>query len=677
MVEVFEYGGYAGQLLRVDLTKREIRKEPLSKELCTLYIGGRGRDAKILYDELPPDADPLSPDNMLCISTGPVTGLLGVTTGRLNVAARSPLTGIYGNSNAGAHWGPELKYAGYDGIIIKGKSSKPVYLYVEDDLVELRDAGHLWGKGVLETTSTLQRDHGDPDLKVAAVGPAAENGVLYGCLIFDYWDAAGRTGTGTVMASKNLKAIAVRGTGALRVADPNRYMEVVRESWQALMDEPGFRTQEHAALGTPVILAVGNAQGWLPTRNFRETVFEKAYDIAGEAFRDRFSIKESPIPGGRACLSCPNRCKRFGRIESGKYAGTKGGIEFETLAAFGSKCGIGDLEAVFHASMIANDLGVDTISCGNTIALFMELHEEGILSHEELEGLDLHFGNAEAMIEMIHRIAEKKGKLGELGALGVRKAAKAIGRGAEKYTTDVKGLETIGTDPRVAIGFGFGYAVASRGSDHLRAHPVFEMLPYFRAVAEELFGSKEACMLGAFGGKVRLIFWHENMAAVTDSMGTCRFMHASFYPEYPIPEIMSKQFKGGKKLLSVKYHEWLSAATGIPFTYETLLQAGERVVALERALNTRFGVRRKDDTLPQRFFNQPVPSGKFKGRVFPREKFEAMLDEYYELRGWDKRTGLLFEDKLVELGMKDVAEDLKRRGLLASKAEAGAAKRKA
>ena len=667
VMEVFEYGGYAGQLLRVDLTKGEIRKEPLSKELCTLYIGGRGRDAKILYDELPPDADPLSPDNVLCISTGPVTGLLGVTTGRLNVAARSPLTGIYGNSNAGAHWGPELKYAGYDGIVIKGKSPKPVYLYVEDDLIELRDAGHLWGKGVLETTSTLQRDHGDPDLKVAAVGPAAENGVLYGCLIFDYWDAAGRTGMGTVMASKNLKAIAVRGTGGLKVANPKRYIEVVRDAWQGLLSEPGFRTQEHAALGTPVIVMMGNAQGWLATRNFRDGTFEKAWDISGEAFRDRFSTKLSPIPGGRACMSCPNRCKRFGRIESGKYAGTKGGIELEIIGAFGSKCGVGDLEAVFHASMLSNDLGVDAISCGTTIAFLMELYEEGIITKEETGGIDLRFGNAEAMIETMKRIASRQGKLGEWGALGVRKAAKAIGRGAEKYVTDVKGMETIITDPRAATGFGFAYAVASRGSDHLRAHPVFEMLPYFKAVAAELFGAPEACMLGEFKGKVRMIYWHENMAAVTDSMGTCRFMHASFYAEYPIPELMAKFSKSKKEPHSIKYHEWLSAATGIPFTYESMLQAGERIIALERALNNRFGIRRKDDYLPERFYNEPLGSGKFKGKVFPRKTFESMLDEYYELRGWDLKTGLLTEEKLLELGMKDVAEDLKRRGLLATK----------
>lgn len=663
----FKYGGYAGRLLVIDLSHRKIKKKTLPKKLCTLYIGGRGLDAKMLYDQVLPETDPLSPDNILCFSTGPVTGLLGITTGRLDVSTKSPLTGIYGNSNVGSHWGPELKYAGYDGIIIKGKAPKPIYVYIEDGNVELRDSTHLWGKGVLETTSILQKDHEGYDLRIAAVGPAAENGVLFGNVIFDYWDAAGRTGTGTVMASKNLKAIAVTGSGSLEVAHPKKYMEVARDGWQALLNDPGFKTQEHAALGTLVVLGLGNAQGWLATRNFRESVFEHADEISGEAFRDRFSTKESPIPAGRACMSCPNRCKRFGRIDTGKYAGTKGGIEFEGVGAFGSKCGIGNLEAVFHAYMLSNDYGMDCISCGNTIAFFMELNQEGILSHNDLEGLNLRFGDADAMIEMVKRIANRKGKLGELGSLGVTKASKAIGKRAEKYDMNVKGLETIATDPRVCVGFGFGYAVASRGSDHLRAHPVFELLSHFRDVAKEMFGSEEACFLGKFGGKVNMILWHENMAATTDSMGSCRFMHASFYAEYPIPELLAKHSGRKGKPNSIKYHEWLSAATGIAFTYEKLLRAGERIISLERALNTRFGIRRRDDTLPNRFFTQPLPTGPYKGAVFPKKTFNSMIDQYYDSRGWDKKTGLLTKKKLLELGMQDVASDLEKRKLLVSK----------
>lgn len=662
-----KFGGYAGSVLRVDLSKNKIKKVPLNKEVCQLYIGGRGMDAKLLFDELAPETQPLSIDNILCLSTGPLTGLLGPTTGRVNVTTKSPLTGIYGNSNAGTNWGPELKYAGYDRIVIKGRADRPVYINIEDNVVEVRDAKHIWGKGVFETTRIIQEDCHGYETRVASCGPAAERGILFGSVIFDFWDAAGRTGTGTVMASKNLKAISVTGTGELSVADPQRYLEIVRDGWNGLLEDPGFRTGEHSALGTSICVNWGNAQGWLPTRNFRDSHFEGAERISGEEFRDHFSTRGSPIPGGRACLSCPNRCKRFGRVETGKYAGTKGNIEFEGVAAFGSKCGVKELDAVFHAYMLANDYGMDCITCGNTIALFMELHEEGILSHEETDGLELHFGNADAMVEMVHKIANRKGKLGELGVAGSLSAARNIGRGAEQYANCVKGLETIACDPRTAKGFGFTYAIASRGSDHLRSHPVFEMLRYPPELGEEMFGSKKAVELRKYDGKVKMVVWHENLGAVTDSLGTCRFMHASYYAQYPIPELLAKYSKTERKVNSIKYHDWLSAATGMNMTYEQLLETGNRIINLERALNVRFGVRRKDDTLPERFLKERIPSGPAKGERFDRRKLDSMIDEYYLLRGWDRRTGLPIKEKLVDLKMKDVADDLKKRGLVVSR----------
>jgi aldehyde:ferredoxin oxidoreductase len=661
-------GGYAGKLLRVDLSKEKIKKEELSKEICRNYIGGRGRDAKILFDELSFNAHALGKDNILCISTGPITGLLGPTTGRVNVAAKSPLTDIYGNSNAGTNFGPELKYAGYDGLVITGKSSKPLYLNIEDDKVELKDAGKLWGEGVFETTLSLQEKYNGYETRVAAIGPGAERGALFGSIIFDLWDAAGRTGMGTVMASKNLKAIAVSGTGALEVADPKKYKEVIEDGWQGLINDPGFKMGEHQALGTSVCVGWGNAQGWLPTRNFRESVFEGADNISGEEFRDKYSIKMSPVPGGRACMSCPNRCKRFGRIDTGKYAGTRGNIEFEGVAAFGSKCGVDDLAAVFHAFMIANDYGIDCVSCGNMIATFMELNEEGIINTKKTDGIDLKFGNADSMVEMVHRIANQEGKLGKLGALGAAKATKKIGKGAEKYTSCIKGIDTIACDPRASKGFGFTFAVSSRGSDHLRAHPVFEMIGLKGEIGKELFGSKETCTLRGYGGKAKMVFWHENLAAVTDSMGSCRFMHASYYAQYPVPELRAKygKRKDKKEIHSIKYHDWLSAATGMDISYDEMMQIGDRIVNLERAINTRFGIRRKDDTLPKRFIEQPLPSGPAKGETFKRKELEGMIDNYYELRGWDKKSGLHLKKKLLDLGMKEVLKDLEKRKLVIS-----------
>ncbi|MFQ6059723.1 MAG: aldehyde ferredoxin oxidoreductase family protein [Thermoplasmata archaeon] len=662
----FSLGGYAGQSLHVDLTRGRIRKLPLSEVECRRFLGGRGLDAKTIFDMVPPGTNPLGPRNVVCISAGPVAGLLGPTTGRVNVASKSPLTGIYGNANAGTNFGAEMKYAGYDRIVLTGRAKKPVYLSIEDENVEIRSAEHLSGEGVFETTYRLQEENNGYDTKVAAVGPAAEKGVLYGSVIFDYWDAAGRAGIGSVLASKNLKGIAVTGTGELRAADPDRYWEVIREGWRGILEEPGFRTGEHSSLGTLVCVGWGNAQGWLATRNYTEGEFNGAELISGEEFRDRLSTKDTPIPGGRACLSCPNRCKRFGRIEKGKYAGTKGNIEFEGVGAFGSKCGVSDIEAVFHAYMLANDYGMDCISCGNSIAFFMELTERGILTKKDAEGLDLRFGNAEAMVEMVHRIGTVKTKLGKLGAIGTRRAARGIGKGASRYETTIKGMETIVCDPRASKGFGFSYAVASRGSDHLRAHPVFEMLRIPKEVGEEIFGSGESTTLRSYRGKVNMVVWHENVGAVSDSMGTCRFMHASYYAGYPIPEMLAK-VRGRKEAHSIKYHDWIAAATGMELDYYGMLEMGDRIINLERAINVRFGVRRKDDMLPRRFIEEPLSSGPAKGQRFPEGKLRKMIDQYYRIRGWDLETGLPYGRKLVSAGLKDVAQDLRKRKLLAGR----------
>jgi aldehyde:ferredoxin oxidoreductase len=662
-------GGYAGKLLRIDLSKGKIKEKELDRETSRKYIGGRGRDAKVIFDEVPVKADPLGKENVFALSTGPITGLLGPTTGRVNVAAKSPLTDIYGNSNAGTNFGPELKYAGYDGLIFTGRAEKPVYLSIQDDEVELKDAKRLWGEGVFETTLSLQDKYNGYETRVCAIGPGAEKGVLFGSIIFDLWDAAARTGIGTVMASKNLKAIAVSGTGALEVADPKRYKEVIEDGWLGLKNDPGFRMGEHQALGTSICVNWGNGQGWLPTRNFRESVFEGAEKISGEEFRDKYSIKLSPVPGGRACMSCPNRCKRFGRIDSGKYAGTRGNIEFEGVAAFGSKCGVDDLEAVFHAFMLANDYGIDCVSGGNMIATFMELAEEGIIDPKKSDGLDLKFGNAEAMVEMVHKIANLDGKLGKLGALGAAKATKKIGKGAENYTSCVKGIDSIACDPRAAKGFGFTYAVSSRGSDHLRAHPVFEMIKLPDEVGKELFGSADSCTRKGYKGKANMVFWHENLSAITDSIGSCRFMHASYYAQYPVPELRAKhrKKKSKREIHSIKYHDWLSAATGFDIDYDEMLKIGDRIVNLERAINTRYGIRRKDDTLPQRFIKQSLPSGPAKGQKFEKKELDGMIDQYYDLRGWDQKTGLHLKERLKKLDMKDVLSDLKKRKLVVDK----------
>jgi len=659
-------GGYAGTVLRVDMTRQKIVKQPIDRTRLALYYGGRGSDARLLIDELKVDCDPLGPDNILCLSTGALTGLIGPTTGRINAAAKSPLTDIYGNSNAGTHWGPELKYAGYDSIIITGRSSKPFWLAIEDDTVELRSADHLRGQGVFDTTRTLEEELGGDDVRVAAVGQAAENGVLYGSIIFDYWDAAGRTGMGTVMASKGLKAVAVRGTGGLSVADPEGYLEAARDGWLGVTNDPGFRAMAHQSLGTSICVNWGNHLGWLPTRNFTESSFEGADAISGERFRDTLSTRSAPKPAGRACPSCPNRCKRFGLIEEGPYAGTRGNVEYEGVAAFGSKCGIDDLEAVFHAYGLANDYGFDCVSGGNVIATFMELNQNGLLADDE--GLDLSFGNTDAMVEMVHRLVQGKGKLGKLAAMGAHKATLALGGKAPDYTTCVKGIDTIACEPRVSKGFGFTYAISSRGSDHLRAHPVYEMIRMPAELSRELFGDEGASQMTAYEGKVAMVAYHEELGAVTDSLGSCRFMQASYYAQHPIPEMRARaraEAKGQpiRPVNSIKYHELLSAATGLKVSYEDLMTTGKRIVTCERALNTRFGLGRRDDRLPPKF-TRPLTSGRHKGLDFPEDKLNEMLDDLYTRRGWDLESGLVRGETLRELRMEELIPTLESEGLL-------------
>lgn len=655
-------GAYAGSRLKIDLSGQSAQRLPGDPRRQKLYLGGRGEDAKILFDSLKPGRDPLHPESPLCFSAGPLVGLLGPSTGRVNVAAISPMTGIYGNANAGANWGAELKYAGYDGIEISGRAERPVYLYIQDDAVELRDASDLMGKGVFDATKALKAALGE-GFRVATIGQAAENGVLFASVVFDFWDIAARTGMGAVMAGKNLKAIAVKGTGELKVARPQLYAEVMRECWEAVRQNPGYRSGAYSKFGTAATVDFANAAGWLATKNFINSSFEGAHKINGESFRDKYSTKGT-TPGGRACFSCPMRCKRYGRVADGPYKGTFGKIEFEGIGSLGSKCAVDDLAAVFHGNMLANDYGMDVISLGSVIALFMELHEAGILSHGELDGVDLHFGDSEAMIEAINRIGMRRGRLGELGSLGSFKAARRISPEALKYDSSTKGLDTINVDPRVAKGFGFGYAVASRGSDHMRANPSFELMRMPPEVAIEMFGSHEAASTRTYGGKSKMVAWHEDLAAAVDSLGCCRFMSAILYANYPFPELLNKYKGKPEKPKSIKYHEWLSAAAGTEVSYEELMGAGRRIVNMERAINLRLGVRKKDDTLAPRFFHGPVAEGVAKGETFSRPEFDSMLDEYYEIRGWDKSSGLMKASTLHDLGMGEVAPVLHAEGLL-------------
>ena len=625
--------GYAGKILRINLTRKEVKTQPTEKDLMLNFLGGRGFNAKRLYDEVGRHVQSLSPENKLMFATGPLVGTAFPLGARFNVSAKSPLTGIFGDSNVGGHFSAEMKFAGYDQIIIEGKSPKPVYIYVKDQEVQLMDAQHLIGKDVYETTEVIRSDLGDRSVQVAAVGPAAENLVLYAGIFVNLARPAARTGMGTVMASKNLKAIAIRGTGSVKIANSKKFWKIVDEIKEETYAHPQYWPRR--IMGTTRILMLADRLGILPTRHFTSATFEAATKVSGERLAREFNVKN------RACFSCIVPCSRFYVIREGAYAGLFGeGPEYEALGSFTARVGNSDLELALKAVDLANRLGLDAITTAECIAWAMELYEKGELTKKDTDGLELKWGNGEAILALIRKIAYREG-FGDILADGVRKAAEKLGKG-EEIALHVKGLEIIQADPRGLKGYGLGYAVASRGADHLRSEPFIE-LSDDPEKGKELFGVPEATLRLSYRGKGKLVRFFENWCAIIDSLEVCKNLAENM-------ELLP--FK--------KAAEIAEAVTGIHFTEDSMFEIGERIVNLERAYLVREGIRRKDDYLPERFIKEPLPNGNSKGAVF---EIEPMLNEYYAEREWDLKTGIPKAEKLRKLGLDYVVEDLRRNGV--------------
>jgi len=601
-------GGYIGKILRVDLTERRISTEKLDAEIAKKFIGGKGLGAKILYDSLKLGTDPLSPENILIFASGPLTATLAPTSARWAVVTKSPLTNIFLDCQVGGYFGAAMKLAGFDCIIMEGKADSPVYLWVHDGNAEILNAGDLWGKGCFETENTLKKRLGE-SAHVASIGPAGENLVRYACISVDKYRQAGRGGAGAVMGSKNLKAVAVRSASyKIEYADPEGFREAAKKALKVIRENSFIPLRRK--YGTPIWVAPVNKAALLPTRNFRTGVFEKAENISGETMRDKIVVKDG------TCYNCIIQCWKYTHVESGKYKVDElAGPEYESIALLGSDCGVGSIEAVAHASMLCDDLGLDTISTGNSIAFAMECYERGLLTVEDTDGLELKFGNADAEIEMVKKIAYRKG-LGNLLAEGVRRASKKIGDGSEKFAMHVKGLEIPGYDPRGAFGMALAYATSDRGACHQRAWTVRAEI---EGKLEPRFSTK---------GRARFVKETQDERAMCFSLVLCDFAP-----------------------LEVKHFvELLNKATGFNFTVEDYLKTGERIWNLTRLFNVREGITRKDDTLPPRFMEEPLPEGVTKGQVVTKEMLDEMLDEYYALRGWDK-NGVPTEEKLKELGL--------------------------
>ncbi len=601
--------GWTGKIIRVNLTEEKITVEDLNMEDAKLYLGGRGLASKILCDEIDPNIDPLSPENKLIFMTGPLTGTYASCAGRFNVVAKAPLTGTIGAANSGGYFGPELKFAGYDGIIFEGKADKPVYLHICDDLIELKSAEHLWGKNVFETTDLLLEEN-ERDARVACIGPAGEKQVLFATVMNDKDRAAGRSGMGAVMGSKNLKAVVVKGTKSIKVFSRDKFKDAVMDA-RSKLDQNGV-TGPGGGLptyGTEVLVNILNEVHGLPTRNWQDSYFEHADLISGEYMTENCLVRN------KACFACSIGCGRIVRIPDGKYKGIVAGAEYEAGWSYGACCGVKDLSAINKANHVCNLLGLDPITMGATIACAMELYEKGYLSKEDLGGRELRFGDAEGIIEWTELTGYREG-FGDIMALGSYRMAEKYGH--PELSMSVKKQEMPAYDGRVLQGMGLEYATSNRGGCHVRGY----------LTSPEILGIPQKVDPHSTEGKAALLKTFQDLTAVVDSSDICLFTTFAI----GLPEIS----------------EMLRTVTGLEYSDEEILQIGERIWNLEKLFNLKAGFTRKDDTLPERLLKEPVKTGPGKGLV---TKLDVMLDEYYEVRGWDKE-GIPTEEKLKELGLE-------------------------
>jgi len=636
--------GWMGIVLRVDLSSRKIVKEPLEKELQLKYCGGRGLNTKFLYDELKPGIDPLGPDNKIIFGTGPCCGTLVPSSQRFTVSTKSPITGFLADSNCGSSFGAKLKYAGYDMLIIQGKAERPVYLWIDDDKVELRDAEHLWGKTTYETKGALEVELGDPEISVLSIGPAGENLVKFACIIGDLGRAAGRT-VGTVLGSKNVKAIAARGTKGVKVANPDLLLEAWQEMYAAWHDRPEDEAQFQAyvTMGQNGPMILYNESGFLPTKNYLQGTYEDIDLVTGERLAERYFYRP------KACFSCPTACDHHFVVDKGPYAGTYGeGIELGQSEHFSSRLMINDLDSVPKMTALCDELGMDQMEMAHIIGFTMECFDKGILTKEDTDGLTVKWGDMAASLNLIQKTAYREG-IGDVFAEGVERASKRIGRGAEDIVLDVKGITISTRDPRGSKAWALGYAVAARGADHCRSLVMCEFGPNsvqgFDPVRGEVLGVPGTSVDPLVEeGKAQIVKWYEDVRSFQNCMEMCIFSSHRYPREVGMAEMMAKFY---------------GAVTGIVLSAEDVMHIGERMVNLDRAFNVREGLTRKDDSLPKRFLEEPMPDGPAKGQTV---KLEPMLDEYYQLRGWERDTGFPTREKLEELGLKQVADELEGMG---------------
>ena len=622
--------GFAGKIARIDLTARSVTEEPLDPEVARKYEGGRAFGAKVLLEELKSEIDPLGPENKLIFAGGPTTGTVMPGQTRYVVIGKSPLTGLYGEAGGGGSFMTNVKRAGFDALIIEGKADSPVYVWVHDGQVEIRDASHLWGKLVADTDDTLREEVGDVNARVACIGPAGEKLVRFACVIAEKHKAAGRCGLGAVMGSKNLKAVVARGTGTVPVADPAKLRGIIREMAAAAREDPG--QQGLGTYGTSGGIPTLQSQGILPTQNFQKGTFEGSDRISGQR------LAETILTRCTSCEGCYITHYRevtvdespYGRVDP-KYSGA----EYETVAAFGSQCLIDDLVAINVANQVCNSYGVDTISAGVVMAWAMECAEKEILTPLDMDGLSLKWGDAGAMLTLLEKTCKREG-IGDVLAEGVKRASERIGKGSEALAMHVRGQELAMHEPRGKKGLALGYTAAGpRGGSHMEfSHdPSFE-----RENAIPEVGLVKPLSRFAVEGKGELAYKASAIRSLVNDLGLC---------------VMVVEPSMGRSSLT-QMAQIVSAITGWDVTVSELMEMGERANILARAFNVREGVRRSDDYLPERF-SEPMKEGASAGETVTREDMDVMLDEFYAVSGWTP-DGIPTRERLAHLGVEWAAE---------------------
>jgi aldehyde:ferredoxin oxidoreductase len=630
-----------GKILKVDLSREETTQETTPKDLAEQFLGGAGFGAYFLYHHVGPQIKAESPENWVILAAGPLNGTLMPCSGRLSATTLSPVTGIFADSNSGGDFAPELRFAGYDAILIAGKAKRPLYLWIDGEKVELRDARHLAGKTTWEVDDILHKELGDWRIKTALVGPAAQKGVLYGCLVINKYRVCGKTGVGSVLAQKNMLGIAVRGRNGIPIHNPSSFEAQCEKILTSMKSDAGFA--HYSNVGTLGVADLYQETGRLPAKNRQEVgVPEELFkNICCDTFVKHFKVRDV------ACFNCPVHCSHWFEVKEGPYAGEKGEKpELVALEAFGTLVGSYDFGAICHYQNECNRYGIDMMECGNTLSFAFEAYQRGLITTAETDGIPLEWGNLDSLEKIFSKIINFEG-IGKVFGLGLKRTAQWVGKGSERFAIQVKGYGMSLVEIRNAPHWGLAFATASRGGDHLKALP--GIVGYYPEMLKDLFGdqpAEEIISLLEVKGKGKIVAWYENYMALLDSLGLCKI-------GYKVGWVHPKDLAPA-----------LSFATGISYDFQKLMECGERICNVEKAFNARLGLTRKDDTLPVRFLEEPVPKGPRKGKTLG-PVLPGMLDEYYEAKGWNKETGLPRRSKLESLGLKEVADELDRMGCLA------------